>query len=128
MPRRTRLQVASGAHGLSRRWDRARLYVKAEMATNLAAKDSRWPQRTSRPLAFVAAIGHLRRHPDASWRATAEQALSAARDAAKRIEDDLRRVAARDGFHSTADVREGCRMCGLFLQHEHGDGVAAYPY
>jgi hypothetical protein len=49
-------------------------------------------------------------------------------DAVTAVQNGTLRIPQGDGFKATADIQEGCRMCGLFLQHEHGDGVAAFPF
>jgi hypothetical protein len=36
-------------------------------------------------------------------------------------------IPKRVGIHAATNLRDGCRLCALRLQHEH-DGIAAWPF
>jgi hypothetical protein len=48
-------------------------------------------------------------------------------DAVLAVQDGKLRIPQRDGHRAQTNLRDGCKLCGLFLQHEHG-GLAAFPF
>jgi hypothetical protein len=49
-------------------------------------------------------------------------------DAVLAVESGRLRIPPRDGYKATADMREGCPFCRLYLLHEHEPGRAAFPF